>query len=62
MLECLELSINICNFALVIQHSRLNMYKEMEENVLTARDTEMMDLETARQLLHQMVKEVYSRP
>jgi hypothetical protein len=38
------------------------MYKETEDNVLTVQDTEMMDLETARQLLHQMVKEVYSRP
>lgn len=38
------------------------MYKETEDNVLTVQDTEMMDLETARLLLHQMVKEVYSRP
>ena len=38
------------------------MYKETDDNVLTVQDTEMMDLETARQLLHQMVKEVYSRP
>ncbi len=38
------------------------MYKETEDNVLTVQDTEMMDLETARQLLHQMVNEVYSRP
>ena len=38
------------------------MYDERKDNVLTAHDTEMMDLETARQLLHQMVKEVYSRP
>ena len=38
------------------------MYKETADNVLTVQDTEMMDLETARQLLHQMVKEVYSRP
>lgn len=38
------------------------MYKTTGENVQTAQDSEMMDLETARQLLHQMVKEVYSRP
>ena len=38
------------------------MYKETDDNVLTVQDTEMMDLETARQLLHQMVMEVYSRP
>lgn len=38
------------------------MYKENDEPVLTVQETEMMDLETARELLHQMVKEVYSRP
>ena len=29
---------------------------------MTTQDTEAMDLEKARELLHQMVKEVYSRP
>ena len=38
------------------------MYKDNEEPVLMAQDTELMDLETARELLHQMVKDVYSQP
>lgn len=38
------------------------MYKENDEPVLTVQETETMDLETARELLHQMVREVYSRP
>ena len=29
---------------------------------IVAKEAETMDLETARTLLHQMVKEVYSRP
>ena len=29
---------------------------------IVAKEVETMDLETARTLLHQMVKEVYSRP
>lgn len=33
----------------------------MIEEIL-AKETETMDLETARTLLHQMVKEVYSKP
>ena len=31
-------------------------------HTVSVMDTDTMDLETARQLLHQMVKEVYSRP
>ena len=38
------------------------MYKNMDEPIMTTQDTETMDLENARELLHQMVKEVYSRP
>lgn len=38
------------------------MYKDIEEPVMITQDTETMDLEKARELLHQMVKEVYSRP
>ena len=38
-------------------------YDELDNNVVSAvTDTETMDLETARQLLHQMVKEVYAKP
>ena len=37
-------------------------YDELDNNVVSVPDTETMDLETARQLLHQMVKEVYSQP
>lgn len=38
------------------------MYKNIEEPIMTTQDTETMDLENARELLHQMVKEVYPRP
>lgn len=38
------------------------MYKNIDEPVMTAQDTDTMGLEKARELLHQMVKEVYSRP
>jgi len=37
-------------------------YDELEDNVVSVTDTETMDLETARQLLHQMVKDVYAQP
>ena len=37
-------------------------YEELDNNVISVSDTETMDLETARQLLHQMVKEVYAKP
>jgi hypothetical protein len=37
-------------------------YEELDNNVVSVTDTETMDLETARQLLHQMVKEVYAKP
>ena len=37
-------------------------YDELDNNVDSVTDTETMDLETARQLLHQMVKEVYAKP
>ena len=37
-------------------------YDELESTVVSAEDTETMDLETARQLLHQMVREVYAKP
>ena len=37
-------------------------YNELENNVVSVTDIETMDLETARQLLHQMVKEVYAKP
>ena len=37
------------------------MNKNIEEPIMTAQDTEAMDLENARELLHQMVKEVYSQ-
>ena len=37
-------------------------YEELDNNVVSVSDTETMDLETARQLLHQMVKEVYAKP
>ena len=37
-------------------------YDELDNNVVSVTDTETMDLETARQLLHQMVKEVYAKP
>ena len=37
-------------------------YDELENNIVSETDTETMDLETARQLLHQMVKEVYAKP
>jgi hypothetical protein len=38
------------------------MYKEIDETVVATQETDLMDLETARQMLHEMVKEVYSRP
>ena len=37
-------------------------YEEIDNNVVFVTDSETMDLETARQLLHQMVKEVYAKP
>ena len=37
-------------------------YDELENNVVSVTDAETMDLETARQFLHQMVKEVYAQP
>ena len=37
-------------------------YDELDNNVVSVTDTETMDLGTARQLLHQMVKEVYAKP
>lgn len=37
-------------------------YEELDNNVASVTDTETMDLETVRQLLHQMVKEVYAKP
>lgn len=36
-------------------------YDELENNVVSVTDADTMDLETARQLLHQMVKEVYAQ-
>ena len=36
-------------------------YEEIDNNVVFVKDSETMDLETARQLLHQMVKEVYAK-
>ena len=36
-------------------------YDELENDVVSVSDTETMDLETARQLLHQMVKEAYAQ-
>ena len=36
-------------------------YDELENNVVSVADAETMDLEKARQLHHQMVKEVYSQ-
>ena len=36
-------------------------YDELENNVVSVADAETMDLEKARQLLHQMVREVYSQ-
>ena len=48
------------NFALVI-NLLVMKYDELENNVVSVTDTETMDLETARQLLHQMVKEVYAQ-
>lgn len=38
------------------------MYKETDEAVLTVETTDTMDLEMARQLLHEMVEKVYSLP
>ena len=35
-------------------------YNETDDKVVST-DVDTMDLETARQLLHQMVKDVYSR-
>ena len=49
---------------LSLRHNRLigMKYNELENNVVSVTDTETMDLETARQLLHQMVKKVYAQP
>ena len=50
------------NAYLCIVKDQLAMkYNELENNVVSVTDTETMDLETARQLLHQMVKEVYAQ-
>lgn len=38
------------------------MYKEIDETVLTTQDTDTMDLETARELLHEMVRKEYRLP
>ena len=37
-------------------------YQDKEEDVVTLSATESMDLETARQLLHAMIEEEYSKP
>ena len=37
-------------------------YQDKEEDVVTLNATESMDLETARQLLHAMIEEEYSKP
>ncbi len=50
------------NAYLCIVKDQLAMkYNELENNVVSVTNTETMDLETARQLLHQMVKEVYAQ-
>ena len=36
-------------------------YDELENNVVSVTDTETMDLETARKLIHLIVKEVYAQ-
>ena len=36
------------------------MYKEIEENVTVVENDETMDLEEARQLLHEMIDKEYS--
>ena len=40
----------------------MNTYNEIEESTLTVTDNDTMDLETARQLLHDMVEREYSMP
>ena len=40
----------------------LHMYKEIEENVTVVENDETMDLEEARQLLHEMIDKEYSLP
>ena len=52
------------NFAYLCSEIKYQImkYEELENNVVSVSDTETMDLETARQLLHQMVKEVYAKP
>ena len=51
------------NAYLCIVKDQLAMkYNELENNVVSVTDIETMDLETARQLLHKMVKEVYAQP
>lgn len=57
----IQLSILFLIFADVII-KLIMKYDELENNVVSVTDTETMDLETARQLLHQMVKEVYAKP
>ena len=48
-------------FAVVI-NQLIMKYDELDNKVVSVTDAETMDLETARQLLHQMVKEVYAQP
>ena len=52
------------NFAYLCSEIKYQImkYEELDNNVVSVSDTETMDLETARQLLHQMVKEVYAKP
>ena len=51
----------ICSFANVITLLAMK-YDELESTAVSVEDTETMDFETARQLLHQMVREVYAKP
>ena len=52
----------IFSYLCSIIYEMVMKYDELENNVVSVTDTETMDLETARQLLHQMVKEVYAQP
>jgi len=38
------------------------MYQELEETTVLVDSNDTMNLETARQLLHDMVEEEYSKP
>ena len=40
----------------------MKTYNEIDEMVLTSQETDSMDLETARQLLHEMVEKEYILP